>query len=172
MTTINQEIIRVPGLASGNYVVKIDGVTMGTYTSMQLALGVNIAEIQANPAQKQAQKVYDIVRSMASANSTLNQYDYCNYVFYTLGYIDREYNFRYNEKEGRYYDESDLRAYIARGLHGGWYGERMAEYFLDSKPETSTFAMAATHQATVNKYTYLMHEAAKPIERTVEIVKQ
>lgn len=174
LTSLNREIIRVEGLASGNYAIKIDGVKLGTYTAAQLAQGVNIAEIANNPAQVQSQAVHQLVKDMGTANSTLNRLDYCLFTFYGLGYIDREGNFLYNKTAGRYYNEDDLRAYAASkgDKNGGWYASAMYACYQVDDPANSLMATRAKNQAIVNKNTYLMHETAKPIERTVEIVKE
>ncbi len=174
LTSLNREIIRVEGLASGNYAIKIDGVKLGTFTASQLAAGVNIAEIANNPAQVQSQTVHQFVKNMSTANSTLNRLDYCLFTFYNLGYIDRDGNFLYSEAKGRYYNEDDLRAYAASkgDKNGGWYASAMYACYSEDDPATSLMATRAQNQAIVNKNTYLMYEAAKPIERTVDIVRE
>ena len=58
---INQEIIKVTGLTEGTYKITIGGSTLSkTYTSAELAEGVNIAIDEKNPAQIQAISAYSL----------------------------------------------------------------------------------------------------------------
>jgi hypothetical protein len=57
MRVLNQEPLTVRGLASGRYTLKIDGETAGSFTSEQLAQGVNLAEL-STPMTRQAAEVH------------------------------------------------------------------------------------------------------------------
>ena len=56
--TINQEIIKVEGLADGKYSIVMDGKEVTKATAEELALGVNIATLENNPGQIQAKDIY------------------------------------------------------------------------------------------------------------------
>jgi len=57
MVALNRQPLRVTGLAKGSYTLKIDGETVGTFTSEQLAAGINLAE-QQTPMIAQAAMVH------------------------------------------------------------------------------------------------------------------
>ena len=172
MSKYNSEIIRVTGLASGTYELKMDGVLLGTYTAAQLAAGVNIAELASNPAQAQANAVYNYISGKSGQDSNLNNMDHCLYTFYNAGFMDRLGNFKYSEELGRYYTNADLDAYVKKNFDANssnWYQVAMYSYFKDKDPAKSHFMMQASYLATVNKYTYLAQQAAIPVEHTVTV---
>ena len=55
--TLNQQPLRVRGLASGRYSLRIDGESAGTFTSEELAAGINLAELPT-PMSRQAAQVH------------------------------------------------------------------------------------------------------------------
>lgn len=55
--TLNRQPLRIAGLASGKYTVRIDGETVGTFSADQLASGVNLAMLPT-PMSKQAAEVH------------------------------------------------------------------------------------------------------------------
>ena len=57
LDSLDQELLRVSGLASGTYVLKIDGETVGVFPSAQLDKGINLAEYPT-PMAKQAAEVH------------------------------------------------------------------------------------------------------------------
>ena len=57
--TLDQEMLRVTGLREGNYLLKIDGVAFGPFSSKQLERGTNLA-LLPTPMLKQALTVYDL----------------------------------------------------------------------------------------------------------------
>jgi lysophospholipase L1-like esterase len=56
---LNQEPLKVRGLAAGRYTLKIDGDTAGTFTAEQLASGINLAELPT-PMARQAADVHQL----------------------------------------------------------------------------------------------------------------
>jgi len=54
---LNQELLKVRGLASGQYALKIDGEAAGTFTAEQLAGGINLAMLPT-PMARQAADVH------------------------------------------------------------------------------------------------------------------
>ena len=59
--TLNQEPLRVTGLHSGVYSVRIDGNSIGTFTSDQLNTGINLALLKT-PMTEQALSVYQLTQ--------------------------------------------------------------------------------------------------------------
>jgi lysophospholipase L1-like esterase len=47
---LSQYMLKVPGLAAGNYVVKVNGVELGTVSDKDLAGGLNLTTLAAKPA--------------------------------------------------------------------------------------------------------------------------
>jgi lysophospholipase L1-like esterase len=56
---LNQQIVRVNGLAGGRYKLTIDGETAGTWSETELAHGVNLAVLDT-PISRQAMEVRDL----------------------------------------------------------------------------------------------------------------
>lgn len=59
---LNQQLLKVIGLQSGTYSLKIDGASVGAFNNDQLAEGINLALLKT-PATEQAMKVYRLVNS-------------------------------------------------------------------------------------------------------------
>ncbi|MDE3166353.1 MAG: SGNH/GDSL hydrolase family protein [Acidobacteriota bacterium] len=57
MDALNQEPLKVRGLAAGRYALKIDGESAGDFTAEQLAAGVNLATLPT-PMMRQAMQVH------------------------------------------------------------------------------------------------------------------
>ncbi|MEZ0295701.1 MAG: SGNH/GDSL hydrolase family protein [Candidatus Methylacidiphilales bacterium] len=56
---LNQETLQVTDLTAGTYQLMIDDKPVRTYTSEELAAGVNLATEEKTPQRRQAQKVWD-----------------------------------------------------------------------------------------------------------------
>jgi lysophospholipase L1-like esterase len=56
---LNEEPLKVTGLAAGSYKLNIDGMTVGTYSEAELAQGINLATLDT-PMEKQAATVRDL----------------------------------------------------------------------------------------------------------------
>jgi lysophospholipase L1-like esterase len=59
LAALDQETLRVTGLAAGNYSLKIDGETVGAFSAGQLSAGINLAEF-ATPMSRQAADVHKL----------------------------------------------------------------------------------------------------------------
>jgi len=59
IAALDQEPLKVTGLAAERYALKIDGEKVGDFTKSQLAEGINLA-LEATPMTKQASRVYDL----------------------------------------------------------------------------------------------------------------
>jgi lysophospholipase L1-like esterase len=64
---LDQETVKVSGL-TGRYALSIDGKTVGTYSSDDLAAGVNLATLDT-PMRAQAQRVFDLTRKRGEAHN-------------------------------------------------------------------------------------------------------
>ncbi|MFV0591819.1 MAG: SGNH/GDSL hydrolase family protein [Draconibacterium sp.] len=53
----NQEILKVGGLASGNYQLTIDGLPIEVFSASDFAKGINMAELTRTPQYRQATKI-------------------------------------------------------------------------------------------------------------------
>ena len=59
MDALNQEPLKVRGLAAGRYTLKIDGEAAGTFSNAELAGGINLATLPT-PMARQAAEVHDL----------------------------------------------------------------------------------------------------------------
>jgi lysophospholipase L1-like esterase len=67
--TLNREPLRVKGLARGNYRLEIDGDSAGTFSSDQLATGINLADL-ATPMTRQAAAVHKLTQAHLNIHNT------------------------------------------------------------------------------------------------------
>ncbi len=58
----NREILKIENLAEGKYSLKIDNVKVGEYTNKELSDGINLAENDATPQYKQAEKIASLCK--------------------------------------------------------------------------------------------------------------
>jgi lysophospholipase L1-like esterase len=76
---LNQESLEVDGLAEGRYTLAIDGQTVGEYSAIELAKGINLAENEKTPQYKQsaaATKLYVDRTRAAQAVRAVSAYYY------------------------------------------------------------------------------------------------
>ena len=57
LNDFNVELFKIKNLREGKYQLKIDDVVVGTFSSAQLARGINLAEYQSTPQYRQAMKI-------------------------------------------------------------------------------------------------------------------
>ena len=57
---LNREILKVCGLANGDYELRIDGKSVGRYSASELSVGVNLAGNDKTPQYAQAVKIAEI----------------------------------------------------------------------------------------------------------------
>ena len=67
--TLNRQPLKLRGLAAGKYAVKIDGETIGAFTTEQLAAGINLAELNT-PMVRQAAEVHALTLRRANVHNT------------------------------------------------------------------------------------------------------
>lgn len=63
---LNQEVLKVSGLADGKYELKLDGEAVRSWTSAELAAGVNLATETTTPQYRQAKAVAKLCAERAS----------------------------------------------------------------------------------------------------------
>ena len=73
---INREIIKVSGLEEGTYKIMMGDAEIGTYSSADLAKGVNIATAPTNPGYIQSKTVYDAVCNKLAKDNLLRNIAY------------------------------------------------------------------------------------------------
>jgi len=66
---LNQQPLKVRGLAAGHYTLKIDGETAGSFTAEQLSGGVNLA-VLPTPMARQAMQVHALTLRHTSLHNT------------------------------------------------------------------------------------------------------
>ena len=71
---LNREILSVVNLADGKYELLIDGTVAGSYSSGELAKGINLACNESTPQFKQAQAVAQLNEKRRSTETKLRDY--------------------------------------------------------------------------------------------------
>ena len=72
--TLNQEIVQIKALPTGNHTLMIDGAPVATQTAQQWATGVNLAFNDTTPQFKQAKKVAELNEQRRRAEVRLRGY--------------------------------------------------------------------------------------------------
>jgi hypothetical protein len=68
---LNQQVLQIRNLATGNYALKINGTDIGTYSSSHLEKDVNLATNIAIPQSILAQKIASLCKEHQSLGSTI-----------------------------------------------------------------------------------------------------
>jgi lysophospholipase L1-like esterase len=71
--SLNREILAVQGLAPGRYALLLDGQKAGELAAEELAAGVNIATLEANPGQRRAKAVDAFIQERAGQEGRIRQ---------------------------------------------------------------------------------------------------
>jgi hypothetical protein len=71
--SLNREMLAVQGLAPGRYALLLDGQNAGEFTPEELAAGVNIATLEANPGQRRAKAVDALIQERAGQEGRIRQ---------------------------------------------------------------------------------------------------
>ncbi|MDB5016770.1 MAG: hypothetical protein JWQ84_1602 [Mucilaginibacter sp.] len=75
----NQETLQVKGLKQGQYVLKIDDKTIGTYTGADLGQGINMALINTTPQYQQALAIMHLNEERWEIERRLREYYWIHY---------------------------------------------------------------------------------------------
>jgi len=144
--SMNQEIIKVSGLADGMYEIAFDGVVIGSYSADALNKGVNIAVNPQNPGQIAAKGVIDGLMD--------NLYNMQRVRIFTM--------FENNLKRNGMFEDTTLEQRIAwaevnepnyKGNIRNYYPEKDKYVKLVNKAKKDAFNLAQpkAHQVTVTK---------------------
>lgn len=79
---MNREMLSVTGLARGNYKLTIDGEEIGTWSDVQLADGINLAEQTWTPQYRQAVSVMHLNEYRWELERTFRELAWINYNFF------------------------------------------------------------------------------------------
>ena len=71
--SLNREMLAVQGLAPGRYALLLDDKNAGEFTPEELAAGVNIATLEANPGQRRAKAVDALIQERAGQEGRIRQ---------------------------------------------------------------------------------------------------
>jgi len=71
--SLNREILAVQDLAPGRYALLLDGQNAGEFTAEELAAGINIATLEANPGQRRAKAVDALIQERAGQEGRIRQ---------------------------------------------------------------------------------------------------
>ena len=81
MKDFNQELLEVRGLSSGNYQLSIDGLPIDVFSALDLAQGVNMAELTTTPQYQQATKIMFLNESRLEIEKRLRDYAWMEFSF-------------------------------------------------------------------------------------------
>ena len=70
---LNREMLTVQGLSPGRYAFLLDGQKAGEFPAEELAAGVNIATLEANPGQRRAKAVDALIQERAGQEKRIRQ---------------------------------------------------------------------------------------------------
>ena len=70
---LNREMLTVQGLSPGRYAFLLDGQKAGEFPAEELAAGVNIATLEANPGQRRAKEVDALIQERAGQEKRIRQ---------------------------------------------------------------------------------------------------
>ena len=70
---LNQEILKIENLPSGNYTLTIDATAVGQYSSTELSKGINLSMNTSTPQYKQSRHVYYLSVKRRAAELTLRE---------------------------------------------------------------------------------------------------
>ena len=79
---LNTQLLKISPLASGNYMLNIDGILAANFTSEELQNGVNLATIKATPQYRQAQLVAQRTIAYRNAQRKLRDLKFIEYSYF------------------------------------------------------------------------------------------
>ncbi|PWJ57745.1 lysophospholipase L1-like esterase [Dyadobacter jejuensis] len=154
---LNQEILQVEDLATGEYDLLIDQVLVGTYPSQELKKGVNLALENKTPQYQRAAKIRDLY-----AEYRRNQLKYRNIVSIEIHHLTdslktapmdqreaaltKRLNDKYEEGTGTYqYHKSQYKSYLENKLNESTIKaaltDLVTEVYASNKPVTHTYEL-------------------------------
>lgn len=75
----NREMLKITGLADGNYTLSADGKKLGSFTAVRLARGIDLANLDT-PNRKRAENAMKTTLQLYNQNSLLRTLEQCRFV--------------------------------------------------------------------------------------------
>lgn len=162
---LNQQVLQIRNLATGNYALKINGTDVGTYSWSDLEKGVNLATNTSTPQNILAQKIAALCKEHHSLGSTIRMLRRVEMKH--LGGVDL------NDKEAV---KAKLEAFIAEmqakkndpGANSGYYITTARTYLKESGNEEAIRARILAIEDEIyginqpQSYSYSLEKAADP----------
>ena len=162
---LNQQVLQIRNLATGNYALKINGTDVGTYSWSDLQKGVNLATNTSTPQNILAQKIAALCKEHHSLGSTIRMLRRVEMKH--LGGVDL------NDKEAV---KAKLEAFIAEmqakkndpGANSGYYITTARTYLKESGNEDAMRARILAIEDEIyginqpQSYSYSLEKAADP----------
>lgn len=162
---LNQQVLQIRNLATGNYALKINGTDVGTYSWSDLEKGVNLATNTSTPQDILAQKIAALCKEHHSLGSTIRMLRRVELKH--LGGVDL------NDKEAV---KAKLEAFIAEmqakkndpGANSGYYITTARTYLKESGNEVAIRARILAIEDEIyainqpQSYSYSLEKTADP----------
>ena len=136
----NKENIKITNLEAGSYEVKIDGVTLGTYSADDLANGINIADNLSNPSQVKALESFNLLDKADDIFDT--------YVRAYIRVVEVIKNAGYD-----YLSDAQVRAYYGEDLSGYNYFVTLKNNYDEKLEEAISYREQARAKCVTESYT-------------------
>ena len=136
----NKENIKITNLEAGSYEVKIDGVTLGTYSADDLANGINIADNLRNPSQVKALESFNLLDKADDIFDT--------YVRAYIRVVEVIKNAGYD-----YLSDAQVRAYYGEDLSGYNYFVTLKDNYDEKLEEAISYREQARAKCVTESYT-------------------
>lgn len=150
----DREILRIKNLKDGNYTVKIDNAEVGSWTSAELAEGVNLALNEKTPQYCQAAKAAEICRRLWDGERKIRDF------VTSRRWVARHYKLD-PDAQGTF--EDLVKRLVGEGKAGSYEVKKFREYLKDWPRHSEIEAGVAKDRA-------VLLEAVRPIEHHFEIV--
>lgn len=157
---LNTQLLKISPLATGNYMLKIDGVITANFTAEQLQKGVNLATIKNTPQYKQAQQVAQQTIAYRNAQRKLRDLKFIEY-----SYFPKRIWGSSDIKVSKNVTDSILKS--LKGTREKKYNELLPQFeaYLKNKPQQTEV------EKMVAELSNQIYSINKPTTHTYEIVK-
>ncbi|MDO4568876.1 MAG: SGNH/GDSL hydrolase family protein [Planctomycetia bacterium] len=146
---LNQEILRIRHLPPGQYALKIDGISVGEYSSEQFDEGIDLAFNEKTPQYQQAQRVLALSNARAVDERQLRNLAAVRW-FLRLRHIDPD-------------DLESVRAFYEALPNKTGYFETKIPNYVDTWSSHAEWEKKVAHQTTA------VRAAAQPLARMYEV---
>lgn len=151
---LNQEVLQVGDLESGNYDLLIDQIHVGSYTSFQLEKGINLAGDTLTPQYRQSLRVMDLCNEYRTIGSNLRN----------IAYIEFK---NLDEYKGKITDFEALKAFLNEKMEktaNAWIRSNFEQYQVN-KPKQ------AYYEAQLEEIRNKIYQTNIPASHTFELIK-